>query len=373
MRYQEIPGHEELKKRLIRSVNNGRLGHAQLFTGEDGSAALSLALATSQYIMCEDRQEKDSCGRCRSCLKHEKMIHPDLHYAFPVIRIKGNKENLSRYFLEQWRETLIQNPFLSLERWYKALGIQNQQGTIYTAESDEIIRELSLKSFESDYKILVIWLPEKLETTAANKLLKVIEEPPEKTFFFLVSRDPEKMLPTILSRCQHLPVPGIPDQELSGFLATKYSLPDKQAALLAVTSEGNIGRAIQEAMLPEEEKQHLQSFIRWMRLCYTLGLTGLLGWIDEMSSSGREHQKSFLSYSLHMLRENFILNTSNMISRLNSEELEFSKKFSGFIHSGNIHQLYQLINDTFLHIESNANPRIVLLDTSFKIYRLIKN
>jgi DNA polymerase-3 subunit delta' len=207
MNFRQIPGQKETISRLIRSVSEQRVSHAQLFSGPEGCGSFALALAYAQYVSCENRTESDSCGTCKSCVKYEKMIHPDLHFVFPVIKDKKNSEPVSDAFIEQWREYARQSPYFTLNEWLNAIDVENAQGLIFASEAGEIIRKLSLKTFESDFKIMIIWLPEKMHPAAANKLLKLLEEPPEKTLFLLVSDEPDKLLPTIISRCQIIRVP----------------------------------------------------------------------------------------------------------------------------------------------------------------------
>lgn len=373
MLFQDIPGHNLLKEKIITSVKKGKLGHALLFTGDNYSAVLPFALATTTYLMCTNRGESDACGQCAACVKNSGMIHPDVHYSFPVFKSGSAKQVRSEDFYDTWRETLAENPFLSVEKWFKVLGIQNQQATIYTAESDHIVSKIAFKAYESDRKVVLIWLPEKLESEAANKLLKSIEEPPDETYFFLVSHEPEKILPTILSRCQKYPVPATATAEISKYLIRKHQVSEEKANQLAAISGGNPGKAIEEILAPDDGARYFEYFVTWMRLCYAFNITGLTEWIEEISGTGREHQKSFLSYVLHMFRENMILHHQNSKHYLSDEERKFSEKFSEFIHNRNILQLNDVINQAYLDIENNGNARIVFMDTSFKIHHLIKN
>jgi DNA polymerase-3 subunit delta' len=215
MKFSDIPGQKEIIQRLIGSVKSERVSHAQLFTGPEGCGNLALALAYAQYISCENKTPRDSCGTCKSCIKYEKLIHPDLHFVFPVIRNKASTEPVSDNYIEQWREFVRKSPYFSLNRWLASIEVGNAQGLIFASEASEILRKLSLKAFESDFKIMIIWLPEKMHPASANKLLKLIEEPPEKTLFILVSDEPDKVIPTILSRCQLIKIPSFKNSDIS--------------------------------------------------------------------------------------------------------------------------------------------------------------
>jgi DNA polymerase-3 subunit delta' len=245
MNFSRIPGQKETISRLIRSVREERVSHAQLFTGPEGCGSLALALAYAQYISCENRTDLDSCGICKSCVKYEKMIHPDLHFVFPVTKNKKESDPVSDSYIEEWREFVKKTPFFTLTKWLDSIEVGNAQGMIFSSEAGEIIKKLSLKTFESDFKIMIIWLPEKMHTSAANKLLKMIEEPPEKTLFLLVSDEPDKVIPTILSRCQLIRIPRFGTEEVKKYLAAGFNAVENKAAEIAKISNGNIIRAVE--------------------------------------------------------------------------------------------------------------------------------
>ncbi len=391
MRFRDIPGNREVKERLVRAAGEGRVAHAYLFHGEEGSAALPLAMAFAQYLLCTDPRDGDACGACVACQKAESMVHPDIHFSFPGGAIKGlqAKEVRSDLFLEEWREMVKGNPFFGPSMWYAHLGMENKQGMIYTAESSEIIGKMNLTPYEAERKILILWLPEKLHPSAANPLLKLIEEPPEHTIFLLVSIDPAQVLPTILSRCQPVQVPRTDDESLRGWLGRQYDLSGETLEKMVMMADGNLLRAVvmAEEMTGEEppEKEgrkkkeqgvdYFDFFRRWMRLSFAFDVEGLGKWVDEMSELGREKQKLFLGYVLHVLRENLMMNLYGAAVqhvRLTEEELAFSKKFYAFIRPGNLSDISRLLEEAWDHIAGNVYGKLVFMDVSLKLHRLLK-
>ena len=372
MFFRQVIGHTTLKKKLIRSALEDRISHAQLFLGPEGSGTLPLALAFASYISCTGERSDDSCGTCPSCLKYQKLIHPDLHFLFPVIKPDGVKRVVSDMFIHQWREAVLANPYLGLNQWYEALEAENKQGSIFVDDSDEIIRKLNLKTYESEYKIVIIWMTEKLNVQAGNKLLKILEEPPSKTVFLMICENTSSMLPTILSRVQLVKVGKIETRELYESLILRQGLDETKAAEIAKLAEGNYINAMQ--LLTENSANfNLDKFIPFMRLCYMNDFNSLIGWVDEMAKLGREKQKEFLTYCLRVLRENFILNLDiQQLSRLSEPEKDFFSKFSKFIHSENITALAEEFNKAHYHIESNGYDRLVFLDLAIQVSQLIK-
>jgi len=375
MYFSQIPGQSNLKSSLIRSVGEQRVSHAILFTGPEGCGSLALAIAFARYISCEDRKPDDSCGKCRSCLKYDKLIHPDLHFVFPVIKDKKNTDPISDSFIDQWREFIKTSPFPLINNWLEWIEVGNAQGLIYANEANEIIRKMGLKSFESDFKIMVIWLPEKMHISAANKLLKLIEEPPDKTLFLLASDDSEKIIPTIVSRCQMLKVPGFAEEDISGYLAAGLGIPAKEASDIARSASGNISRAIDMVRNKETGSQNLENFRSLMRLAWKRDIAGLMGWAEYLASTGREAQKGFIAFSLRLLRENLMLTLGqkeNKIVFLGGEEESFSSNFHPFVNQNNIYPLTDELNLAFSHIEANGNAKIIFLDLALTVTRFIR-
>ncbi|MDQ1296838.1 MAG: polymerase subunit delta [Bacteroidota bacterium] len=375
MNFSEIPGQKETITCLIRSVKEERVSHAQMLTGPAGCGSLSLALAYSKYISCENRTEHDSCGICKSCVKYEKLIHPDLHFVFPVIKNKKDSEPVSDSYIEEWREFVKKSPWFTLNNWLDSIEVGNAQGLIFASEAGEIIKKLSLKTFESDFKIMIIWLPEKMHQATANKLLKMIEEPPEKTLFLLVSEDPDKVIPTILSRCQLIRIPGFTKNNIRDFLIRKYNTGENKASEIAGVANGNIIRAIELLENEDSSLRNLESFKSLMRFAWKRDIISIINWSEEIAGTGRESQKSFISYALRILRENLMLSLDQLKNKLvflAGEEASFSKNFHPFITQKNIYPLTGELNLAFSHIESNGNAKIIFLDLALKITRLIR-
>ncbi|MFN7013856.1 MAG: ATP-binding protein [Bacteroidia bacterium] len=273
MLFSEIPGHIEEKQRLIRSVKDNRVSHAQLFLGPVGSGNLALALAYAQYIACENKQAEDSCGECLSCKKYAKLIHPDLHFVFPINKIEDDKKAItSDKFLETWRSTVLDNPYIDINKWNIALGIEQKLTIINVEEADAILKKLSLKSFEGGYKILIMWMPERMNIASANKLLKIIEEPPDKTLFLLVANNHEDLLPTIISRLQLIKIYPFKDEDIIETLKKQFNISDEQAKRIAFLSEGSLLSALELAQPDGEnaDKEFLNYFIEWMRMSWSV-------------------------------------------------------------------------------------------------------
>lgn len=375
MNFSRIPGQKDIISKLIKSVQEGKVSHAQLFAGPEGCGGFALALAYARYISCENRTLSDSCGSCKSCVKYDKLIHPDLHFVFPVVREKKTNEPVSDNYIEEWRAMVSKNPFFTLNDWLDTLETGNAQGMIYTAEAAEIIKKINLKSFESDFKIMILWLPEKMHQTPANKLLKLIEEPPEKTLFFLVSEEPDKIIPTILSRCQMVKVPKFTGSEIAEYLVDKNGVTAEKAADLARVSNGNICRATELCRDEEFFAENLDRFRQLMRLAYKRDILSLMEWSEELASKGREAQKNFMMFSMRLLRENFMLTMKqdqNNLVFLSGEEASFSEKFHSFINQNNVHPLSVEFNLAYSHVEANGNARIIFLDLALKVARLIR-
>jgi DNA polymerase III subunit delta' len=375
MNFSQIPGQQEIKTKLLRSVKEERVSHAQLFAGPEGCGSLALALAYARYVSCENRTDMDSCGTCKSCVKYDKLIHPDLHFVFPVIKGKKVTDPVSDNYLEEWREFVRKSPYFTLNNWLDSIEVGNAQGMIFASEASEIIKKLSLKTFESDFKIMIIWLPEKMHQATANKLLKMIEEPPEKTLFLLVSEESDKVIPTILSRCQLVKIPSFNVSDIEKYLSSRYNMTADKAADISRVSNGNITRAIELCENEASSLANLERFKSLMRFAWKRDVISLISWSEEMASTGRETQKSFITFSLRFLRENLMMSLDqlkNKLVYLAGEEAAFSKKFHPSITQKNIYPLNEEFNLVYSHIESNGNAKIIFLDLALKVARLIR-
>jgi DNA polymerase-3 subunit delta' len=375
MNFAQIPGQKEIKGKLLRSVKEERVSHAQLFAGPEGCGSMALALAYARYISCENRSDIDSCGNCKSCVKYEKLIHPDLHFVFPVIKGKKVTDPVSDNYIGEWREFVKRSPYFTLNNWMDSIEVGNAQGMIFASEASEIIKKLSLKTFESDFKIMIIWLPEKMHQATANKLLKMIEEPPEKTLFLLVSEEPDKVIPTILSRCQLVKIPSFSSSDIEKYLINRFSIAKDKAADISRVSNGNITRAIELCENEDSSLTNLERFKSLMRFAWKRDIISLINWSEEMASTGREAQKNFISFSLRLLRENLMLSLDqhkNGLVFLTGYEADFSGKFHLSVNQNNIYPLNEELNLVYSHIESNGNAKIIFLDLALKVTRLIR-
>lgn len=378
MRFRDVIGHAALKRMLVRSADEGRVSHAQLFTGEAGCGALPLALAYAQYVNCTDRRDGDSCGMCPSCRKMAELVHPDLNFVFPVNSPKGkggSEKPLSDYFIAPWRELVLKTGgYFDERRWYEAINIDNQQGIITRAEADEIIRKLSFKSFEAEYKVMVIWLPEKMRTEAANTLLKILEEPWEKTLFLMVSESPARLLATIVSRTQEVAVPRIGLPDLESHLIRKYGMEPGQASTIARLSGGNVLEAarLAEGGRDGAGEENFDLFVQLMRLSYNDRHMELLEWAETVAALGREEQKRFLQNSVRLLRNSYMLHAGmGEIAYLWGDELAFCRKFAPFIGNHNIEALVREMELASAQIAQNGNPKLIFAHFALVVSKLI--
>lgn len=374
MRFKDIINQEEIKKNLIRTVTEQRISHAQMFFGPPGSGKLALAIAYAQYLCCQNRQDDDSCGICPSCIKYQKLAHPDLHFIFPVMTTtRVVKDPVSDHYIQEWRNAIAANPYISEDQWYETIGAENKQGFISRNESNEIIRKLGLKSYESEFKIVIIWLPEKMNQSAANTLLKLLEEPPAKTIFLMISENTGQIIPTIMSRTQLIRVPSLHGKAIRDKLKGMEEVSNELIDDAVRRANGDFSKALAVIEKNEQELQNFEFFTAFMRLCFQRKIFEITDLIEQFASLGRERQKQFLSYSIRMLRENFMLNLDKAeLTYVTQQESEFSKKFSPFIHSGNVFDLVESFNLASSHIEANGNPRIIFLDLAIQVIKLLK-
>ena len=372
MLFKDVIGQESAKQRLIRDAHEGRVPHAQLFCGKEGVGKLALAIAYAQYLCCENPGEHDSCGKCPSCVKFNHLAHPDLHFAFPIIKKKSGKDIVCDEFLPEWRSLVLNSPYFNLNMWLKEMGAENQQAQIFVKESDEILRKLSLKSSQGGYKVMIIWLPEKMNLECSNKLLKLLEEPPFQTVFILVSEEPDALLPTILSRTQRFNLNGIEESEIEQQLISEFGLQQADAHNIAHRSQGNYLKALEAIHLDDDNRLFFELFVSLMRLAYQRKVREMKQWSESLASMGREQQKNFLSYCQQMIRENFIYNFHN--TALNYETLEeenFSSRFAPFINERNVMEIMNELSEAQRHIEQNVNARMVFFDFSLKMIVLL--
>lgn len=373
MFFKDVVGQEKIKDRLIRSVKEERISHAQMFTGPEGTGKLALAIAFAQYVSCRNRGENDSCGECPSCRKYKKLAHPDLHFVFPVFTTKEFKKPVSDDFLPKWREMVLTSPYFTLSQWLGFADNENAQGLIYEKESDSIIRKLSLKAFESEYKIMIIWLAEKMHPACSNKLLKLIEEPPAKTLFLLITEDEEAVISTIRSRSQVIKVPFIDNDSMRKALQEKGEVSEAMITDIIRLANGNFIRVLEHLNPGASSSYFFTKFQEMMRFAYARQVFELTQWADEMATLGRDRQKAYFSFALRMIREYFIMNFKRpSLNYMNDEERNWGSKFAPFINERNIIPFAREFELALKHISMNGNPKIVFLDTALRMVRLIK-
>ena len=372
MRFADIPGLSEAKQQLIHAIKGNHVAHAQLFYGQEGSANLALALAYATYINCKNPSDTDSCGTCESCTKMDKLVHPDLQFVYPVSSTKSvtGKNVVSSSYLKEWRAFLSANKYGSLVDWSEHYGAENKQANISKEESRNIIKSLTLKSFEAEYKVMIIWLPEYMNVSAANGILKILEEPAEKTLFLLVTCEYERLLTTILSRCQLFKVPAFSDQELEQYLVGKKGVEAGKAKKIAALAEGSLQSAV-ENIDSTEDDAHVM-FRDWMRQCWVKDFTSLNSTNDSFNKLSKTAQKLFLQYALNMMRQAVVSEyLVDEKEKLNDSEKDFAVKFGKALTTQKLEKISEEFSKAHYHLERNANVKILFLDLSLTVGRIM--
>lgn len=374
MRFQDIPGQEGIKQKLREALKADHVAHAQLFAGPEGSPNLAMALAFAAYLNCENRTEMDACGTCAACTKNTKLVHPDLHFVFPTSATpKFKREDAtSDKFLTEWRSFVLSTPYGNVTDWSFHFGWENKQVIIPRKESRNIINSLALKSFEGTYKIMLIWLPELMNVNAANGILKILEEPPQKTIFLMVSNDANRLLTTIISRTQILRIPAFSDEEVKESLALREGLSEEKIDQIAYLAEGNLRTANHLADGDVNEVQEL--FKNWMRLCFTWDFKGMTKMADDFQKSGKEQQKSLFNAGTKVLRDTLInqFETKDLM-RVPASEAGFIQNFGKVFNPEKIALVTPKLEEAHYHIERNANAKILFLDLSLSIAQIARS
>ena len=379
MLFSEVLGQKHIKNHLTTSVDAGRIAHAQLFVGPEGSGTLPMALAYAQYILCNNSNGENTGGNDSCNIKFKNFSHPDLHFAFPVTTSdKVKSKPVSSFYLEEWRQLLDQQPYGNLFDWYKLLGVDNKQGQIGVEEALQIVKSLALKPYEGGYKVMIIWMAEKMNTASANKLLKLIEEPPEKTIFILIAEDEEQIINTIKSRCQILHFPPLAEEAICEALVKNYQIEQSEAIKIAHQSNGNYNKACDLIYHDSEDIQFEKWFVFWIRAAFKArgnksAIHDLISWSEEIAKTGRETQKKFLNFCLNYFRQALLLNyKADELVYLEPKSEDFKlSKFAPFVHDSNILEISDELQDAIYHIERNGNSKIVLTDLSIKLTRLL--
>jgi DNA polymerase-3 subunit delta' len=379
MQFSDILGQDSIKNHLIKNVLSGRISHAQLFVGPEGCGSLAIAIAYAQFILCNNVGAENWGGNESCNLKFSSLAHPDLHFIYPNVTNEDIKKNpKSADFLRDWRDFVSQNPYGNLIDWYKHLGTQNKQGIIRVEDAEDILKSMLLKSFEGGYKIMIIWMAEKMNHEAANKILKLLEEPPEKTLFILITENEEELLPTIRSRCQITHFTRLPDQIISKALQLNYFLDEYSAASVALQSQGNYNKAIHFVKNDSDDDEYEKWFVAWVRTAFVAkknasSIRDLILWSETIAGIGREGQKQFLNYCINMFRQALLYNYSTekliyLATKVDNFTLE---KFAPFVNGNNIKEIFESLSNAIYHIERNGNAKIILTDLSIKLTRLI--
>jgi DNA polymerase-3 subunit delta' len=372
VKFADIPGLSEIKSSLVNAVQQKHIAHAQLFLGKAGALNLPLALAYANYLHCQNKGELDACGVCPACSKSLKYIHPDTSFVFPLGNVKGDKD-LDRFkadILKSWRAFLIEQPFGDLNDWTNYYGGEDKQALISREESREIIKTLSLKPFESPYKVMIIWQPELMHPSAANGILKILEEPPVNTFFLLVSNAAERLLPTILSRTQMVQVPQLSDEDLDTYLREKHNVEESRRQEIIQIAEGDLNQAIK--LISSEEDHFQDRFADWMRSCYKRDYAKLVGFSEDFHDLDRLSQRNLFQYGLGMMRETLLHSAgADGISRIKTGEVKFVKDFSKIMNVEKIEHVNQLLTDAHYHLERNGSAKMIFLDLSLQIAKTI--
>lgn len=375
MLFKEIIGNNSVKKQLIEAVRNNRISHAQLFSGKSGSAKLALALAYAQFLNCENRTTVDSCGICSSCLKFNNLSHPDLHLVIPVLKTKEVQKPVSDHFIGKWRDFITNNYYGSLNGWIDSFGTENktgQQGTIYKDEANNIHKKLSLKNYEAEYRVVLIWMPERMNLEVSNKLLKLFEEPPKGTIFLLITENTNQLLPTIISRLQTIKIADFTAEDIVNHFG-EQALSLEKAKQLRNLTNADLGKITQILEDKEGELDLFSDFSVWMRLTYKMDVQGISKWVDNLSLKGRKQQNLFLSYAIKMVRECLIYNfASDTLLKTNENEFAFLTKFSPFIHEENSVMIIEKLEESIMAINRNANAKILFFELSLQMVKFLR-
>ena len=379
MKFSNIIGQNNIKKHLTHSASSGRIPHAQLFIGPEGSGVLPMAIAYAQYVICKNAGEENSGGNATCNLKFENFQHPDIHYVFPVATNESvGSKPISDNFMDQWFDFLKTDIYGNINDWYEHLDIKNKQGNISVHEASNILKKLSLKSFEGGYKVMIIWMAEKMNTEASNRLLKLLEEPTDKTVFILIAEDEKAILQTILSRCQVLHFNKLAANDIQEALIKNENCDVSEAVIIANSAQGNYNKALKILNHTENDLPFEQWFITWVRAAFRANknakvISDLINWSDEISAIGREKQKKFLEYCMEMFRQALLINYKvNELVYIKPEDASFKlENFAPFVNDKNILDIFDELSDAMYHVERNGNPKIIFTDLSIKLTRLI--
>lgn len=368
MQFKEVVGQESIKSYLLQEYQNNRVSHAQMFLGPRGSNKLPMAIAFSQLLLCQNPGDSDSCGQCESCKQVQSYTHPDLHFAYPTFGSEKDRSSASSEREKKWLENLKTNPLFDYEKWSDVLGSGGKLLSLGRFEGDRIAKKLSLKSFSGGYKIMIIWMQELMNSTCANNILKILEEPPPKTLFLLISENTENSLPTIISRTQILNFPRLKNEDIQNGLAG-LELNGTSVEEVVRRANGDLLEAYEIIQGSEKKQVYLEQFIHLMRSCYTKDVSKMLDWADGASKLGRDGLVDFFNYSLYMTRQSLMNNYQNSLTNYSDAEAQFLSKFARFINGNNVLKIYEELNKTSYFVQRNCNAKIILTGLTFQIMR----
>lgn len=379
MLFSEILGQEHIKNHLTQSASSGRIPHAQLFVGPEGSGTLPMAIAYAQYILCNNQDGENSGENVACNLKFDKIAHPDLHFAYPTVTTtEVTKKPKSIDFITDWRAFVLEQPYGSLYDWYAMLGVENKQGEIRVDDAQEILKSLALKSYEGGHKIMIVWMADKLNISASNKLLKLLEEPPEKTIFILITENEEDIIQTIRSRCQILHFNGLSQAVIAEELVALNGVEPNQAQKIAHQAQGNYNKALHLLHDNSEEHPFEEWFVTWVRAAFRAkkdasAIQDLILWSEKIAALGRESQKKFLEFCIEIFRQALMMNyEATELVYFEPKVPKFKlENFAPYVNGNNIQDIYNEISEAMYHVERNGNAKIILTDLSIKLTRLI--
>jgi len=372
MLFADVVGHEALGAKLREAVRSQRVAHAQLFEGHEGAGALALARAYAQYLTCQSPSEADSCGQCNSCKAHAKVQHPDVHWCFPFFKADGQEKATSEPHQGIWREAMLEGAYLGVEDWLDRLGADRKQLFISVDEALEVNRKLGLKAFHGGWKVWICWLPETMRVDTANKFLKLMEEPTDRTVMLFVTEHPDRLLATIRSRVQRIHVPNLTAEQAAAGLNAKWGIDSTLAQSLAHVSDGNLAQALRMAKAGQDQPD-LERFSAWMRACWARDGKAIVEGSESFATLGREGQKRFLHYALHLVRQSIVGHYgAAQLVRLTPSEQGFLDKFSKFIHHDNVLVLREAFEEAYSDVAGNVNGKLVFVDLSLRVHRLLR-
>jgi DNA polymerase-3 subunit delta' len=367
MKFSEVVGHQEIKGKLITAVQNGRIPHAQLFLGQEGGGNLALAIAYAQYINCANRTNEDACGTCPSCIKYQSLQHPDLHFCFPIV----GSDKVSDSYMAEFHETMKANPYTTYIEWMEKIS-DAKSGVMNVAQANEIVKKLSLKPYEADYQVMIIWMPETMNIPTANKLLKTIEEPPHRSLILLVANNDEEMLNTILSRVQYIKLKKLQDMDMLGALTSRYDLNFDKAREIVNVADGNFRYALRLVEMEDMDEDTTRLLQDWFRASYAMEIGKLSTVVDTISKLSREKQKSFYEYAIHIFRQSLAMNNAQEVMRVTTNERQFLDKFSGVTQNHKIPKVIEKIEKAVYYVDRNANAKILAMNLSMDLYETLK-